>query len=178
MSSLKKCAEVYNKYVGNDYTFITDCDFSIKVRFPMQSFYHLVGLHYLKDVTQISNLRVNNSTGRIYKQILKGSIKQKLIENSCFYDKIKERLTRFPDFDKVVSSKIIVDFDYTKVNTKLKSKYLLYNEYDSGYEILGLKYDSKYDVFVPETFIVEKTDYYIKNQITYDIVNVEITPYM
>ncbi len=77
-----------------------------------------------------------------------------------------------------MTSKIIVDFDYAKVpRTQLKSKYLLYNHYENGYEIIGLKYASKYDVFIPETFIVEHSQYYVKNQITYKIIDVEITYY-
>ncbi|MBO5452957.1 MAG: hypothetical protein J6A69_03215 [Clostridia bacterium] len=175
---LKKCAETYSKYIGYDYTFITDCNFSVKVRFPKQSFYHLVGLHYLKDVIQLDKTRPNNSPSTIYKRIIDENITQELIEKSSFYSKIEERITHFPDLGKILTSKIIVDFDYTKVpRTQLKSKYLLYNKFENGYEIIGLKYDSKYDVFVPETFIVEHSEYYVKNQIAYNIVDIEIKYY-
>lgn len=36
--------------------------------------------------------------------------------------------------------------------------------------MLGLRYSN--DILVPETFIVDDTDYYIKNQISYEIVHV------
>lgn len=178
MDLLKKCAYTYKEYVGYDYTFITDCNYSIKVRFPAQCFYHLVGLHYLTDIAQLDRARQSNLPSSVYKRILKGQISQELVEKSSFYSEIEERISHFPNLGKVLTSKIIVDFDYTKVQrTKLQSKYLLFNQYENGYDIIGLKYDSKYDLYIPETFIVEHTDYYIKNQITYNIIDVDIKYY-
>ncbi len=109
---------------------------------------------------------------------MNGSITQELIEKSSFYNKIEKRLSHFSDLGDVISSKIIIDFDYTKVpRTELLSKYLLYKEYETGYAILGLRYDTLNDIYIPETFVFEPTDYYIKNQTTYNIIGVEAKHY-
>lgn len=160
MNLLKKCAEIYSGYVDCNYTFYLDCDLSVKVEFRDFYFHHLVGLQYLTDIVQVDKRLANNSASNIYKKILKGRITDELIGKSEFYDKIHERLLHFSDLGEVLYSKFIVDFDYTKVpKTNLLSKYLLYRKYENGYSILGLKYDVQRDIYIPETFIFEHTDY-------------------
>lgn len=174
MDLLKNSAEQFNKYIGYNYTFILDCGISIKVMFTAGQFYHLAGLHYLSDIVQVAKNDGVNSAKNIFKKILNNKIPQSLLENSCYYDKVYERLVYFKNFDDVISSKLIIDFDYTKLNSKLLSRYLLYFQYDqSTYLILGLKYDEKSDIYAPETFIVDHSGNYIKNQISYNIVEVK-----
>ena len=57
------------------------------------------------------------------------------------------------------------------------SKYLLYRQYKTGYAILGLKYDLHNDVYIPETFIFNHSDYYIKEQVSYNVINVSSKHY-
>lgn len=178
MDLIKKCAEVFRNYVGYNYTFILDCNMSINVMFTSGQFYHLAGLQYLKDIAQVNIRQSNNSATNIFKKILSNNITQQLIENSSFYDKIYERLLYFANFDDVMTAKLIIDFDYTKLpKTKIMSRYLLYKQYGDVYVILGLKYDEKKNIFAPETFIVEHSDYYIKDQISYDITDVKYSRY-
>ena len=178
MYELKKSAEIYSKYVDYNYTFILDCGISVNAMFKADNFYHLTGLHYLTDIVQLDKRLNNNSAKNIYKKILNNKIKQELIEKSEFYFKIEKRLQKFCDYDEIIFSKIVVDFDYTILpQTELLSRYLLYKEYEDGYGILGLKYDYSKDIYVPETFIFNETDYYIKNQVTYDIKDVTYIHY-
>lgn len=73
-----------------------------------------------------------------------------------------------------MQSKFIVDFDYTKLpKTEILSRYLLYKQYGDIYIILALRYNADKDIYVPETFIVEHSDYYVKNQTIYDILSVK-----
>ncbi len=177
MNLLKKCADVYKKYVGCNYTFILDCGISIEVEFRSEYFYHLAGLHYLTDIVQVNRNRLNNSPANIFKRILNDKINDTLVEKSKFYAKIQDRLIYLSDFDDLMTAKVIVDFDSTKVKTSILSRYLLYKQYNDVYAILGLKYDINKDVYIPETFIAEHSDYYIKDQISYDIVDVKCTYY-
>lgn len=178
MDLLKRCAEIYKKYVGYNYTFVLDCGIDIDVEFRAQYFYHLAGLHYLTDIVQVDRNKANNSSVSIFKRILNGRINDVLIQKSKFYSKIYNRLTHFLNFDDLMTAKIIVDFDSSKVNkTSILSRYLLYKQYGNQYVILGLKYDIRHDIYIPETFIVEDTDYYIKNQIFYNIIDVKRTYY-
>ena len=175
MDLLKKCAEIYSGYVDCNYTFYLDCDLSVKVEFRDFYFHHLVGLQYLTDIVQVKKELPNNSASAIYKKILKGKITHYFIRKSVFYNKIDERISHFIDLGEVISSEFIVDFDYTKVpKTDLMSKYLLYKKYENGYSILGLKYNDERDVYIPETFIFEHTDYYVKNQISYKVTDIKV----
>ena len=179
MSLILDCADKYRKYIGYDYTFILDCDISVEVMFAAQHFHHLAGLHYLKDIAQLETKRENNKAAGIYKAIRKGKIKQELIEQSSFYHKIGDRLSYFLKFDEIISSKLIVDFDYTKVpKSGIMSKYLLYKQYGNTYAMLGLRYDNKRNIYVPETFIVEPSDYYVKNQVSYNVIDVIAKKYI
>ena len=178
MDTLKKSAEIYSDYIDYDYTFELDCDIDVTVAFRASNFYHLIGLHYLTDIAQLDRTRVNNSNTSIYKKILNGRISQDLIAKSDFYHMISERISQFSNLGDIISSKFIVDFDYTKLpKTDLLSKYLLYKQYENGYAILGLRYDWKNNIYVPETFIFEHTDYYIKDQVSYNVVDVKINHY-
>lgn len=178
MDLLKKSADIYKDYVDCDYTFTLDCNITLTVAFRARNFYHLVGLQYLTDIAQLDKTRPNNSAFSIYKKILNSNITLELIQKSTFYNRIEGRLSHFSDLGEVISSKIIIDFDYTKVpRTELLSKYLLYKEYESGYAILGLRYDVSNDIYIPETFVFEPSDYYIKNQTAYNIVNIKSKHY-
>ncbi|MBQ6530314.1 MAG: hypothetical protein IJI39_05275 [Clostridia bacterium] len=178
MGLLKNCAEVYSRYSGYNYIFNLDCGISVTAAFKPQHFHHLIGLHYLTDIAQVNTKLPHNSAANVYNRILKNKISQEVVERSAFYPSICERMEHFTDLGEIISSKIIIDFDYTKApNTKILSKYLLYKQYETAYAILGLKYDYKLDVYVPETFIVEHSDYYIKGQTTYNVVDVVIKAY-
>jgi len=172
MGLINDCARLFSNYTKYNYILTLDCCYTLKIAFKSEHFYHLAGLHYLRDIKEIDNRLPANSAKRIYKSICKNQITQETIEKSKQYSKIKNRLENFLKLDDVINCKIVVDFDYTKVpQTKIQSKYILYTQYNGLYIMLGLKYDD--DVLIPETFIVDKTDYYIKNQTCYNVVNIE-----
>lgn len=171
MGLINDCAKLFSKYIGYNYTLELDCCYSIEVAFKSDQFHHLIGLHYLEDTKEVNSKIETNSPKRIFKNIISNKITQESIEKSKQYYKIKERVENFLLFDNVINCKIIIDFDYTKVpHTKITSKYLLYTKSNGKYIILGLRYSNNTKSLVPETFIVENTDYYIKNQISYEII--------
>lgn len=171
MGLINDCARLFDNYVGYNYILELDCCYSLKVAFKGEQFPHLIGLHYLEDIPEVDTRIVTNPAKRVYKKICKNQITQEVIEKSKQYYKIKDRIEKFLKFDDVINCKIIIDFDYTKVpQTKIRSKYILYTECDGFYIMLGLRYAD--DILIPETFIVDNTDYYIKNQIHYEVINI------
>lgn len=171
MGLINDCANLFGNYIGYNYILELDCCYSLKIAFKGEQFPHLIGLHYLEDIPETDTKKETNSAKRVYKRICRNQITQEVIEKSKQYYKIKNRIEQFLKFDDVINCKIIVDFDYTKVRqTKIKSKYILYTECDGFYIMLGLRYNN--DVLFPETFIVENSDYYIKNQVCYEVVNI------
>lgn len=174
MGLIDECARLYREYSGYNYIVHLDCNMKLKIALKNEHFYHLAGLHYLTDIAELNKKLRNNSSKNIFKKILRGDIDQSKVEKSKHYNRIRGRLEKFKKFDEVLNCKIIVDFDYTKLpSTKIQSKYILYREYDGIYVMLGLRYDEKGEFLIPETFMVENGDYYVKNQITYEVLKVE-----
>ena len=174
MDLLKKCAVRYSEYIGNDFCFLLDCGLTFTASFQKRQFFHFIGLHKLTDLSDL-----NTKSEIVLRNILSNVITLEDIKKSVHYPKIKDRLENFLDIDSFVNSKIIIDFDYTKVkggNTRLMAKYILFKEHNGN----NLHYCFAIDRlgnYYPETFIVQADDYYIKNQVTYEVVNIECKKY-
>lgn len=128
-------------------------------------FFHLLGLHYLTDIPNISNAK--NKAG-IVKRMLKDQSTAKQIQQSSHFYKIQERVNTFYKVSEMLLSdkcEIIVDFDKTLLpSCKLLSDFLLYKTEDyNTYYILGLSPDGN-GLYYPETYIVEHSKYYISKQ--------------
>lgn len=178
MDLLNECINKYKTYAGYNYTLFLDCGINFTVGFQKKHFYHLIGLHKLTDIVQLRKTQYNNANS-IYRNIIKGKITFDDIVKSSHYEDIRKRLEYFPDIDNVINSKIIIDFDYSKVpQTTLLTQYMLFKDYGEDIAHLGFAYDRNgKDIYYPETFIVQDNDYYIRNQETYNIVDVKIEKY-
>lgn len=146
----------------------------IKVQFKKENFYHLIGLHYIKDIPKV-DCRKNKKT-TIFNNILNGKIKYTDIEKSAlFNDKIKNRIDFFKEIDKLIFDGIIIDFDKNKLdfNSKLKGIYIFFKTKENTYLhlALGIK-DTAKDILYPESFFVENNNKYIKNQDLYEILSI------
>lgn len=178
MDLLYECINKYKNYVGCNYTFFLDCGINFTVAFKKNHFYHLIGLHKLTDVKQLQKSQYN-SANSIYRNILNGNITFNDIVKSSHYSEIENRLKFFTDVDNIINSKVIIDFDYSKVNqTNLLSNYILFKDYGEVKAHYCFAYDRNgKDVYYPETFFVHNNDYYIKNQDIYRVVDVKIEKY-
>lgn len=178
MDLLLECINKYKNYVGCNYTFFLDCGINFTVAFKKNHFYHLIGLHKLTDIAQLQKTQYN-SANSIYRNISNGHIAFEDIIKSTHYNEIEDRLKFFTDIDSIIQSKVIIDFDYTKVHqTNLLSNYILFKDYGEMKAHCGFAYDrSGKDLYYPETFFVQDNDYYIKNQDIYSVVDVKIEKY-
>lgn len=178
MNLIYECAKKYEELTKYNYTLYLSCGLNIDLKFKPASFFHLMGLHKLTDIKQLTNSK-NPTTA--YKNILNGFINQSIIEKSMFYNQIQERLEKFLDIENIMKSKIIIDFDYRLTpgaSSKLMSKYILFKAYKDTNAHLCFKLDTKsQNFYAPETFIIQPTDYYIKNQVVYDVVKITKTPF-
>lgn len=178
MDLLYKCAKKYEELTKYNYTLTLNCGLDIDIIFKPVSFFHLMGLHKLTDIVQLTNSKNSTLT---YKNILNGRITQDVIEKSQYYYQVKERLEKFIDIDNILKSKIIIDFDYRLTpgaSSKIMAKYILFKAYSDTNVHLCFKLDTKtQNYYSPETFIVQASDYYIKNQVVYEVVNITKTPY-
>lgn len=83
------------------------------------------------------------------------------------YINIEERYNNFT-YDNLTTlnyTDVIIDFDASKINSLIKSDYILFEQkLNGGYNHMGIGLDNKTNQRFVETFFHEKTDKYISNQ--------------
>ena len=82
---LKKAAINYGEMLNKEYHIVLGrkCKtYKLNIKFTKDSFFHLIGLQHLTDITFTSH-----NKERIYKDILAGRINNSLIEKSIFYER-------------------------------------------------------------------------------------------
>lgn len=145
----------------------------IIVDFQASNFYHLAGLHKLKDIQAVRGYNTTN----VLNKVLKGKLTNAMIEKSSFYDDMKERLeiiSEFPDILK--SNKVIWKFNKVRITrwTKIRWDYLI--DYGIGnnetYVFLKTKGDDNH-CFCISAF--RKTDDYTKIQVRMTVLKVVLT---
>lgn len=175
MENIQECAKFYETLMEKNYVFTLENGVKFTLFFKSANFYHLIGLHKLKDIRQLVDGSL--SLNKIYKNILSGELSSELIEKSVFYNKISSRIENFEKISDTLDknkSKIIIDFDPALVEgTELKNtKYILFRHLDSGYANLTLG-ENKNSIY-PETFFTENSKRYISEQILLDVIDIEI----
>lgn len=175
MKDIQECAKFYESLMRKDYIFTLENGVKFKIFFKPSNFYHLIGLHKLTDIRQITNK--NTSSAKVYKDILLGQISVKTIEKSEFYSRISSRVEYFEKISDMLDkckSKIIIDFNPELIEgTDLENTiYILYRHLNSGYANMTI--GEKDNFIYPETFFVENSKRYISEQILLDVLNIEI----
>lgn len=174
MATIQDCAILYKSLLNKKYIFTLEGDIKFTLEFSPNYFYHLLGLEKLSDIVQLKR----KSPGRIFKEICKGTISDKILHKSNHYHLVDDRIQYFDNlpsllcFDK--SNKIILDFDINKLTFKSKltnTEYILYKGSPTKYIHLTI---GKKETLYPETFIVENGSTYVSGQTMYDILNIEI----
>lgn len=145
----------------------TTIDFTYKE----ENFIHLLGLHKLTDIQLIQLFNDKNNkvvqTKYIISRIKKGLFTDAMVKASSFYSEIEDRYENFSynNLTTLSYTDIIIDFDPTLINSKIKSTYLLYEKKaNQSYNHLGLAFDSKSQTRYIETFFNDQSDNYIKGQ--------------
>ena len=145
----------------------------IVVDFKPSNFYHLAGLHKLKDIQVVRG----HNTANVLNKILKGKLTNAMIEKSSFYNDMKERLkilSEFPDILK--SNKIVWKFNKVRISrwTKIPWDYLI--DYGIGdnetYVFLRAKGNSNH-CFCISAF--RKTKDYTRMQVRMTVLKVVLT---
>ena len=127
MDKLQKTALAYQLVMQAQYYFEiakknTKREFVLT--FEREDFFHMAGLHKLKDVT---TLQIQKSRGIIYDRILEGNITLDQVENSFFYQDIEKRLLYLGKIQELLDSNQIV-FQYLENKNKashIKADYLM-----------------------------------------------------
>lgn len=135
-----------------------------------ESFIHLIGLHKLIDIQMIQLLNDKSNkkvkTGYIISRIKKGRLTDEMVKKSSFYKEISVRYDKFSydNLTKLTYTDAIINFNSKRINSKIKSDYLLFEEEEEGYNHLGIATDTLTKNRYIETFFYQNTDMYIKGQ--------------
>lgn len=124
---LYDAARSYSKLIGTKLEFVLGKKGKLQrliIVFDSTGFYHLAGLHKLKDIQVIKGI----SSSKILKNILNGIITAKMIEKSSFYHVVKERLNIISEFPNALKDNSIVwKFNRLRINkgSKINWDYLI-----------------------------------------------------
>ncbi len=156
--------EIAKKQVGHQFT----------ISFEKGDFFHLAGLHKLRDVTV---LQVKKNKESIFNSIVNGEISFSQIENSFFYNDIEKRLSYLGKLQSLLDNNQIV-FQYLESKNKasrIKAEYLMEEGYEKDILFMFLSRRNKH---MPQNipimccrsfFPMEQLDY-SKNQPSYTLI--------
>ena len=177
-TDIQECANLYQRLLNKNYIFTIEGDITFTIKFQKSGFHHLLGLHKLTDQQVLVIKKPGNEADVIYEKILNQEIPASVIEKSVHYYKIENRIKYFERIFDVLDknkSKIIVDFDYTKLEHSelVNTKYILYSRIPEGYFLFTLG-ESRNTKIYPETIFFEPSSKYISNQYLLDIYDIKI----
>ncbi|MGL4335832.1 MAG: PBECR4 domain-containing protein [Turicibacter sp.] len=164
MGILKETIDSYDLLCKNDYIYHLSDGRELKIIFKKENFPHLLGLHKLLD---IEILRKHSqkiiSANSVYRDLKRGLLTYTDVSNSVHFYEIENRFMYINELDSLLFDRIVLDFDKTKIATKITATILLYRKIDHKYVHLALvkAVDGSY---VPQTLLVQGNRYYVDNQ--------------
>lgn len=163
----------YNEYltvVGYSIQYELEDGSVLAYTLKKKNFPHLIGLHKLIDIPIIADFNNPNkstvSAGFIMSRVKKGRfLTDATVRASFHFSKIKDRYDNFSrdNLLTVTYTDAIVDFNSKLIGSSLKSKYILYESKNRGYDHLGIAFDKANKSYV-ETFFYNSDDLYMRNQ--------------
>lgn len=165
MEILGKAATAFNRLLGIKYEIVLGKKgktTTFTISFEKHEFYHVAGLQYLTDVRELKTDRSS-----LFNRILTDDTFRLKILNSCFIDKITDRINQLINLENFIDSNDTI-FKYTEnVNpySKIKADFLLMNKNVKYNLFLFLAYKQEGECFCRSLFSDNRLDY-SKNQIT------------
>ncbi len=171
MDNLTKKYNDYMRLVNCTVVYTLNTGTIIRFSYKKENFVHLLGLHKLTDL-QLIQFWLDKSNpsvklGTLMKRIQSSTFTDKMVKSSVHYHKIQTRYENF-NYDNLTTlhyTDVIVNFNPSLINSKLKSDYILFEEKSPGkYNHMGIALDSDNSYRYVETFFHETTDKYIAGQ--------------
>ena len=151
--------------------------FEVTLFFNSSNFHHLLGLHKLKDLPNISN-HTNKSS--LFKSIIDGSITHADIKTSLNYDEIDMRLNNFNRIENIlkIDNEVVIKFDQHKAHTTIDANFLIYEHFNNDYLHLFFgPFNQEFpNKLVPRSFIIRNDTQYIDMQERYTLLEVKQIP--
>ncbi|MCM1049491.1 MAG: PBECR4 domain-containing protein [Clostridiales bacterium] len=180
---MNQLLDKFNEYksISNyriEYIFENDSGICFKLK--QTDFPHLLGLHKLIDIPIIRQFNDKNNLVIGAKYINSKIKKQEflteyIIKRSAYFPDIEVRFNSFSKENILTMSytDVIVDFNAALISSNLKSKYILFEKREQGYNHLCVAEDGNGKKYA-ESFFYNTTDLYIRNQKILKIKGVKI----
>jgi len=156
MGDILAAAKAYTHLLDVEYRIVLGKkkkQISLSIDFEKLHFYHLAGLHYLKDLADT----LKGDRAIVFDKILNGNITQALLETSRHYPEIAERIQYLTFLESIIDSNKTV-FKYNKkleAFSAIQADFLLKNEIQARniFTFLSENPDGKYFCrsFFPQT---------------------------
>lgn len=151
--------------------------FEVTLFFNSDNFHHLLGLHKLNDLPNIS---AHTNKASLFKNIIDGSLTHADIKMSLNYNEIDKRLTNFDRVENIlkIDNEVILRFDQNKAHTSIDANLLIYEHFNNDYLHLFFgPFNTEYpNKLVPKSFIIRNDMQYINRQERYTLLAVEQVP--
>ena len=127
--------------------------------FDKSDFHHLIGLHKLRDITQIQQ----GMREKIFYKILRGEISEELIKKSSYYDQMESRIVPLTSLEEMLDGNNLI-FRYNEKIQKfslIKAEYLLEGKADNipVFLFLGKRNKDEKEQMCRTFFRIEDKDY-------------------
>lgn len=186
MDLLRSAAISYNNLMKYSYEFKAGKKGNIaefKLCFLPENFYHLIGLHYLKDFHDFKNAKTKSDKVVIFKNILSGKINYNTIEKSDHFSEVKDRVDWFHRIDGMIArlcypKSILVKYINKNNNQGIPSGFMFYEDYNptiDNYIYLFSVNSKNIDAYTPCSFVVSNNNAKLINQTKYTILEVKVT---
>lgn len=163
MRNIRDCVSAFLPLLNTEYEIVLGrkgVSVTLRITFDKKDCFHLMGLQYLIDRPEL-----NRDRGKVFDEIVAGSITARQVESSDFYKKIEERVNFLPLLEQLLDSNDTV-FKYNqKANTysMIDADYLMKNNMEDRNLYLFLSQGSDDRYFCRSFFPEQKKDY-TKNQ--------------
>jgi hypothetical protein len=138
---------------------------TLRLTFDKKDCFHLMGLQYLRDRPEL-----NRDRGKVFDEIMNGTIKLEQIQTSDFYGKIEKRIHFLPLLENMIDDNRTI-FKYNqKANlySVIEADYLMENSMELQNLFLFLSREEGNRYFCRSFFPEEKMDY-TKNQASWTL---------
>lgn len=168
MRNIKDCVSAFLPLLNTEYEIVLgrkEVAVTLRITFDKKDCFHLMGLQYLVDRPEL-----NRDRGKVFDEIMAGSISTEQVESSDFYKRIEERVHFLPLLEQLLDSNDTI-FKYNKkanMYSMIDADYLMKNKMEEKdlYLFLSHATDDKY--FCRSFFPEGKKDY-TKNQASWTL---------
>lgn len=168
MRDIKDCVNAFIPLLNTEYEIVLGrkgVTVILKITFDKRNCFHLMGLQYLIDRPEL-----NRDRGKVFDEIVAGSITTEQVESSDFYKKIEDRINYLPLLEALLDSNDTI-FKYNqRINmySMISADYLMKNNMEENNLYLFLSHSSD-DKYFCKSFFPEKKKDYTKNQASWTL---------